>query len=449
MLALVAVIALLIAASTVVVVRQRRELIAQVDRQLFDARPLAAIGRPPQPPPPQPPPRLEVPISSLFVAVYADNTIRPVVAGALLESAPRLSSETVDRYSSSPGEAFTADSTDGKGRFRVLIAPIASTTDDLILALPLDGADATTRALVLTLSGTGGALFVVLLLIASWVSRLGLRPMESVTDVARRVSAGERTARVSVNGQQTEAQQLGRAVNEMLDDRDAADTRVRQFVADASHELRTPLTSVRGYLDIWSEGGFTPAQQNDVLRRMRAETRRMNDLVEDLLLLAHLDEGRPLREDTVDLAVMCRDACRDAQAIQPQRPITVDVGDSSLLVRGDDARLRQVIGNLVMNALVHTSPQTFVAITGRRSGNTLSVTVADTGSGISPDLLPHLFDRFSRADASRRRDHGGNGLGLSIAHSIVEAHRGTLTVASSGTGTTFTMTLPAATLIPN
>jgi two-component system, OmpR family, sensor kinase len=436
----------LMVAGVWVVQRQQAELIAQVDRQLVDARPLATLTpelAPIGPPTlPLPTGRPDTPISLLFLAVFDDEQLRPVVEGALLDDAPNVSPADVIRHSSLNGDPFTAASESTGTRFRVLIVPILESPDHLVLALPLTDTDDAVKALAIALTVAGLVAVSVLLLIGWWVAHLGLRPMERVTDVAQRVIAGDRSARVDVRMPSTEAGKLGHAVNNMLDERDAADRRVRQFVADASHELRTPLTSVRGYLDMWADDGFTSEQQIDVVRRLRSQTRRMNGLVEDLLLLAHLDQGRPLRHDLVDLAAVAEDAARDAQAVQPARPISMELGDQPLPVVGDDARLRQVVAGLVHNALVHTPVSAGLSVSARRGPSGIHVVVSDEGPGIPAELLPHVFDRFSRTDPSRGRDHGGSGLGLAIAKSIVDAHHGTLTVSSSRQGTTFVMTLP-------
>jgi two-component system OmpR family sensor kinase len=238
---------------------------------------------------------------------------------------------------------------------------------------------------------------------------------------------------------------LGTAFNDMLDQRDAAEHRLRQFVADASHELRTPLTSIRGYVDLTLDGGFGEHQRDDVMRRIRAESRRMHDLVEDLLLLASLDQGRPLRTDPVDLVAVATDAASDANAMAPQRTIDVDCTRASAVVIGDDMRLRQVVAGLVQNAIDHTPADARITLAVCSTGDAVELSVADDGPGMSADAAARVFDRFARGDPSRSRPGGGAGLGLAIATSIVHAHGGTLTLdTSEGQGSTFTVRIPCA-----
>jgi two-component system OmpR family sensor kinase len=242
----------------------------------------------------------------------------------------------------------------------------------------------------------------------------------------------------------TEAARLAQAFNVMLDQRDAQELTLRRFVADASHELRTPLTSVRGYLEVYAHGGFAgPGELDDVIRRLRTETKRMHDLVEDLLLLANLDEGRPLRREPVEVLDVLEDAASDGRAVQPARSITTTIADDRLVIDGDEARLRQVLGSLVHNALVHTPMSASIHLEAGHDDGMVIITVADTGPGMPPDVAEHAFDRFYRGDSSRSRHAGGAGLGLPIARSIVEAHGGSIGVESAAPGgTTFWVRLP-------
>jgi two-component system OmpR family sensor kinase len=243
----------------------------------------------------------------------------------------------------------------------------------------------------------------------------------------------------------TEAGRLATAFNVMLDERDATEERLRQFVADASHELRTPLTSMRGYLDLYRQGAFREAGQlDDIIRRMSRESARMNELVEDLLLLARLDQHRTLRREPVDISRLLEDAAADARVIQPGRTIVLDTGgDRRVLTIGDPFRLQQVVGILVNNALVHTDPTSQVRLTCTATDQGVRTTVSDDGPGIAPEVVPKVFDRFFRGDRSRNRRTGGAGLGLAIARSIVEAHDGTITLTREpGRGSTFAVELP-------
>ena len=225
---------------------------------------------------------------------------------------------------------------------------------------------------------------------------------------------------------------------------------MRRFVADASHELRTPLTSIRGFAELYRQGAVAePSEVARAMRRVEQEAARMGLLVEDLLLLARLDQQRPLVQEPVDLLGIAADVAQDARAVQPHRVITLTAGHSAAppVVIGDDARLRQVVSNLVTNALVHTPASAAVAIWVGVEGDSVLLRVTDTGPGMPPEEAARVFERFYRADASRTRASaaGGSGLGLSIVAALVAAHRGSVTVNSRvGVGTNFAVHLPLA-----
>jgi two-component system OmpR family sensor kinase len=247
---------------------------------------------------------------------------------------------------------------------------------------------------------------------------------------------------------------LGAALNEMLGQieqstaaRAASEARLRRFVADAAHELRTPLTSLRGYVELYSQGALsTPEALDRAMGRIGAEASRMGRLVEDLLLLARLDQQRALDQERVDLVALAHEAATDFAAIAPHRPFTT-AWDGEAVVLGDRVRLRQVIDNLLTNARTHTPPETPVHLAVRRDGDLAELIVADKGPGIPPAAKERVFERFWRGDPGRSRARGGTGLGLSIVASIVAAHGGTVDLASApGEGTTFTVRLPLAPL---
>jgi two-component system OmpR family sensor kinase len=232
----------------------------------------------------------------------------------------------------------------------------------------------------------------------------------------------------------------------MLDGREADEAKLRQFVADASHELRTPLTSIRGYTDLYAQGGFRDqASLDDALRRVSSEAARMGSLVDQLLLLSQNSDQTDdeLNGLVVDLSGPLDDAVADALAVQPMRSITLST-DRPLLVHGNDHRLRQVIGALVHNALVHTPVETSIELSGRHASGEVVIEVADHGPGIDPELAGQVFERFVRGDRSRSRHTGGSGLGLAIADTIVRAHGGTITLDTAvAAGCRFTVRLPA------
>jgi two-component system OmpR family sensor kinase len=228
-------------------------------------------------------------------------------------------------------------------------------------------------------------------------------------------------------------------------ERTASNSRLRRFVADASHELRTPLTSIRGYSEMLRRGAAeSPSDAELARRRIEEEAIRMTGLVDDMLVLARLDQGRPLEHEPVDLQAIATDAAADARAVAPQREINL-TSSGTVVVNGDDTRLRQVLGNLVRNALVHTGPQTPIDINLSTVDSVARLSVADHGPGLNGEDLDRIFEPFYRADPSRSRDSGGAGLGLSIVSAVVVAHGGHVKVhETEGGGATFEVELPLA-----
>ncbi|BCB77295.1 hypothetical protein Pflav_037050 [Phytohabitans flavus] len=249
----------------------------------------------------------------------------------------------------------------------------------------------------------------------------------------------------------TEVGQVGAALNRMLGHvaaalaaRQASETRVRQFVADASHELRTPLAAIRGYAEVTRRGrDEVPPDVAHALRRVESESARMTALVDDLLLLARLDSGRPLETEPVDLSRLLVDAVSDAHVAGPEHRWRLDLPEEAVTVPGDAARLHQVVANLLANARTHTPPGTEVTVALRPQGGGAEISVVDTGPGIAPELQADVFERFARGDSSRSRAAGSTGLGLAIVAAVVEAHHGAVEVSSVPGRTAFTVRLPA------
>ncbi len=311
---------------------------------------------------------------------------------------------------------------------------------------------------------TGVALFVGAFAVV-WIVGRSLRPLDRVAATARKVSTlpldrGEVDLGVRVPDQdtdtRTEVGQVGAALNQMLGhvsgalkSRQESETRVRQFVADASHELRTPLASIRGYAELARRDENDSATVTHALRRVESESARMSTLVDDLLLLARLDSGRPLSSDPVDLSMLIIDAVSDARVAGPTHRWQLDLPEEPVTVSGDGARLTQVLTNLLANARTHTPGGTTVRCGLRTEsgaeGRWAVVTVADDGPGIPAALQPEIFGRFVRGDSSRSRAAGSTGLGLAIVSAVVGAHRGTVSVQSRPGSTVFTVRLPGAT----
>ncbi|WIB76480.1 ATP-binding protein [Curtobacterium sp. MCPF17_002] len=334
----------------------------------------------------------------------------------------------------------------------------------LVVGLPMSPVYDSIRSLLVVVILVVAAALVVASIVAAVVVRRSLRPLERVAETASTVarmplerSDALQDVRVPDTDPRTEVGRVGSAFNRMLGHiagamqaRERSEQKVRQFVADASHELRTPLASVRGYAELTRRmGGDLPKDVVYAMSRIESESIRMTSMVEDLLLLARLDEGREIQFDDVDLTGLVFDAVNDAHAASPEHPIDVDVPSSPVVVVGDAARLHQVIVNLVTNARTHTPDGTRITVgiapsaSGAGSRPGVDLTVRDTGQGIDPEFLPKLFERFARADSSRSRTAGSTGLGLAIVDAVVQAHGGSVDVTSEPGNTVFTVHLPA------
>ncbi|NUR08490.1 MAG: HAMP domain-containing histidine kinase [Nocardioidaceae bacterium] len=288
--------------------------------------------------------------------------------------------------------------------------------------------------------------------------RRQLRPLREVAATAHEVStlplaSGEigTTVRVAegLTDERTEVGQVGSALNTMLahvehalDARHRSETQIRQFVADASHELRTPLTTIHGYAQLSRRQDYDAEQLSTAMAKVDAEATRMSSLVEDMLLLARLDSGRPLARDEVDLTRLVLETVGDARVVGPDHHWTLDLPDEPLVVAGDEQRLHQVVTNLTNNARRHTPPGTTVTVGAHPEGDQVVLTVTDDGPGMTPDLVRTAFERFTRGDSSRTRESGGAGLGLSLVQAISAAHAGTVSVQSQPGRTRFEVRLP-------
>ncbi|GAA2388498.1 hypothetical protein Cme02nite_23550 [Catellatospora methionotrophica] len=378
-----------------------------------------------------------------------------------------------------PTRLFTATAASGQD-FRVTV----SRSQDgryRVSAISMDRVENTANLVLLLGLGVGALVLLGLGFAAYSVVRIGLRPLTNMEHAAAQIAGGDLTARVPSPDPHTEPGRLGLALNTMLSRIEAAVTaraaseqRLRQFLADASHELRTPLTSIRGFAELYRRGGAPPGPELDeTMSRIEQEAARMGLLVEDLLLLAALDEERPLQPSRVDLLSVAADTVRDAHVRTPGRTVEL-AGFEPVTVQGDEHRLRQVVTNLVANALQHTLPDTRVTLrVSHRGGDPAEemfelplarvvgpvvaavgaeldpdlpvavIEVEDTGPGVPPEHAARIFERLYRADPHRARSHGGAGLGLAIASAIVKAHGGRIELATSpGVGSTFRVLLP-------
>lgn len=395
-------------------------------------------------------------LNSLYVAaVEADGTVTVLATPNVRGTDEPLPAIPGDRVLASSSEQHPQPFTVGTDpssdtRYRVLVNSGRANEGAIVVGLPLTDVDAAVGRLVRVEVTTTALIVGILALVAFWVIRLGVRPIKQMTATATAIAGGDLSHRVPDVASGTEAGELGTALNAMLgrieeafDQRAASEARLRQFVGDASHELRTPVTTIRGYAELYRAGGLEdPSELSQAMRRTEQEAIRMGSLVDDLLLLARLDQGRPLERRPVDLGSLAIDAVTDARVVDPARPIGIQA-DDGVVVTGDEGRLRQVVANLVANAVVHTPPASPVEVRAFADHSRAVLEVEDHGRGMTPDVAERAFERFYRADPSRSRSGGGTGLGLSIVRAIVEAHAGAVSLRSAlGEGTTVRVELP-------
>ena len=344
---------------------------------------------------------------------------------------------------------FTVDAREGGERYRVRASPV-SHGGMLVVARSLADVDATLRRLLVVMLVVTALVLAALATVALWVVRLGLRPLSDIGATAALIAEGDLSRRVERAEPRTEVGRLGLALNTMLGQiesafraREESEATLRRFVADASHELRTPLAAVRAYAELFERGaGERPGDLARSLGGIARESERMSLLVDDLLLLARLDEGRPLERRPVALDEVVGEAVDTARTVEPDRPVALTVEPARVV--GDRERLRRIVDNLLANVRAHTPADAPVDVrVGRENGSAI-VEVADRGPGIAGDAS-RVFERFYRTDASRARASGGVGLGLSIVAAVAEAHGGGVSVESRpGEGATFRIVLPLA-----
>jgi two-component system OmpR family sensor kinase len=375
--------------------------------------------------------------------------------------------------SSHGGRPFTVGSVTGDRQWRVLAQTYRTGGGEVLyseVALPMDQVTLTLARLRFVVLALGLSLLAACAALGWLAIRGAFVPLREVEDTAAAIAAGDLSRRVREHPPSTEVGRLTASLNGMLAQieqafrhREASQARTRRFAADASHELRTPLVSIRGFAELYRQGAVPPDEVPRTMRRIEDEATRMGGLVEDLLLLARLDEQRPGRSEPVDLAVLANDAVHDARGLDPTRRVSLvglngSAGPIPAVVIGDEDRLRQVVANLVANAVRHTPDGTAIEVAvgvttnsppgGAGSGVPLAVLeVRDHGPGLTEEQAERVFERFFRVDASRTRGQGGgSGLGLSIVSAVVVAHQGTVeTRTTPGGGATFRVELPSRT----
>ena len=473
--ALLAAVCLVIAGVTEVALH--RYLVGELDDQLLQiTRRSSMMERRPPPPPPIEfsPPAIRIPRPGpgpefLDAPGQPTGMVAAIVSGGITVKAGALDPGG-DRVTVSPAAARQlAESAatygpvtvklDGLGSYRVAAAPGHRVGNTVVVGVSMRQVQQTLARVALIFAVVTAMALAAATFVGIWVIRRALAPLNRVAATAGQVASlpldrGEVALPVRVTepdaDPHTEVGRLGLAINRMLDHiaaalstRQASESRVRQFVADASHELRTPLAAIRGYTELAQRRrAEVPGDVAHAMSRVQSEADRMTHLVEDLLLLARLDSGRPLQRDPVDMSRLCADAVSDAHIAGPDHSWALEVPADPLLVKGDDVRLHQVLANLLANARTHTPAGTSVTVTLRADGDRVVLRVADDGPGIPAELQSEVFERFARGDTSRSRTAGSTGLGLAIVAAVVRAHDGTIDLHSVPGRTELTVRLP-------
>jgi len=419
----------------------------RVDEQLTAARPFAATALTDGGSFGQPPPGVVVPPGTYAEFRSEQGEVVAATTFGYEEAVPAPLPADLPAGGDDRTVGFTVG--EGGTSWRALATTLPG-LGTLIVAVPLTETNATLRQLLGVELVASALVLASAIGLALWLVRLGLRPLEDMGATADAIAAGDLSRRVAPAETATEVGRLGMALNGMLSQIEAAfeqrtrsEDRLRRFVADASHELRTPLTSIRGYAELFRRGA--EARPEDLARSMAAietEAARMGVLVDDLLLLARLDQGRPLELERVDLGTVAGEAVGAARAIDPSREVSLEI-EGEVVVDGDAGRLRQVLDNLLDNARVHTPDGTPAHVRVIRQGDDVLVTVSDEGPGLSPEARRRVFERFYRDDGARSRETGGAGLGLAIVAAITEAHGGAVRVLEGDGGAAFEVRLPA------
>jgi two-component system, OmpR family, sensor kinase len=413
----------------------------QLDTQLTASVPIAAGVARDGPPPATRPPRASQPdrLSNTYLAIVAGGQ-RTTIATPQAANGQQPQSPSTVSPSITTAEPTTVPSLNGSGRWRAILL---RTPDggQLLIAAFMGPLDATTTELKTAVYAAASLIGVILIAAGIWIEQLGLRPIARMKRTAEAVLAGDRDQRIDTTHAGAETADLANALNSMLDQQQAIEARLRQFVADASHELRTPTSVISGLSQLWRQGELREGQAlQDAMRRIGQESTRIKALVEELLLLARLDEGMPLPHRPLDLTALVRDIVEDAASTNPSRPITASL-EPNVFVSGEQVALRKVVGNLVANALIHTPTDSALDVALSRQSTGCRLEICDSGPGMTSIEAIHAFDRFWRAESSRTRT--GSGLGLPIAQAIVTAHGGTIHLHTTPeTGTTVRIELP-------
>ena len=390
-----------------------------------------------------------VPTATSITLLDIDGNLIGQVGGELGGKNFAVTGMKIDEVSQYKNRPFTIDGKDGQPDIRALAQMLPTGMGSVIVADSLEKVDKTLSQLRFLFLILGLIALIAIAMAARWIIALGLKPLEAVEDTAEAIASGDLSARLPAAKPDTEVGRLTTSLNTMLSRieesftaRIESENKLRRFVADASHELRTPLTAIRGFAELHRQGAVVGEDKTkELINRIEKESVRMSSLVEDLLLLARLDQSRELAKEPVDLNTIITEAVASARAAGPNHPIEINLEASEIFVLGDSQRIHQVIANLLANARAHTPNGTEISITAMQGVSETTIAVSDKGPGLSKADQDRIFERFYRADPSRVRNSGeGSGLGLSIVDAVMKAHGGYVSVKSElGKGATFTL----------
>ena len=390
-----------------------------------------------------------VPTATSITLLDIDGNLIGQVGGELGGKNFAVTGMKIDEVSQYKNRPFTIEGKGGQPDIRALAQMLPTGMGSVIVADSLEKVDKTLSQLRFLFLILGLIALIAIAMAARWIIALGLKPLEAVEDTAEAIAAGDLSARLPAAKPDTEVGRLTTSLNTMLarieesfTARLESENKLRRFVADASHELRTPLTAIRGFAELHRQGAVVGEEKTkELINRIEKESVRMSSLVEDLLLLARLDQSRELAKEPVDLNTLITEAVASARAAGPNHPIEIKLEASEIFVLGDSQRIHQVIANLLANARAHTPNGTQISIAAMQGVSETTIAVSDKGPGLSKADQDRIFERFYRADPSRVRNSGeGSGLGLSIVDAVMKAHGGYVTVKSEvGQGATFTL----------
>ncbi len=388
-----------------------------------------------------------VPTSASVTLLDVDGNLIGRVGGDLSKEQIAVVGMTISEVQEKGNKPFTIKGDDGQPDVRAVAQVLPTGLGSVIVANSLAEVDRTLNRLGFFFLILGLLALLAIALVSRWIIAISLKPLEAVEETAEAIAAGDLSARLPAAKPDTEVGRLTTALNTMLGRieesfaaRVSSENKLRRFVADASHELRTPLTAIRGFAELHRQGAVVGEEKTkELVGRIEKESIRMSSLVEDLLLLARLDQSREMAQDPVDLNALLVEAVASAKAAGPNHPIELSLPSAEVFVLGDNERIHQVVANLLANARTHTPNGSQIKVLLEQGVTETIISVSDNGPGLSESDQERIFERFFRADPSRARTSGeGSGLGLSIVDAVMKAHGGYVSVKSKlGEGATF------------